>query len=256
MKNVLMMILIVGMGFALGSCATNEDVVDVSVVDDLEEQLDYEKTQVFSLTEEVDKLNDSINALEAEVKEKESTIIELEENVEMLSSSQNPNPLVSEAFDVMEMIANQDTTGLNAKVSPTEGVRFSPYQYVDENNHIVFYQNNQIPNMFTDPTTYVWGAYDGTGEDISGTFASYYNEFVYDEDYLNPEIVGINTVVSSGNTIKNIEDIYPNAEYVEFYFQGFDPQYSGMDWRSLTLVFEEVNDNYYLLVVVHGSWTI
>jgi hypothetical protein len=110
--------------------------------------------------------------------------------------------------------------------------------------------------MFTDTTSYVWGQYDGTGDDISTTFANYYNEFVYDEDYLNPEILGINTVVSSGNTINNIEDVYPNAEYVEFYFDGFDPQYGGMDWRSLTLVFEEVNGTYYLIGVVHGSWTI
>ena len=156
----------------------------------------------------------------------------------------------------MALLANQDATGLNDKVSPTEGVRFSPYQYVDENNHIVFNKNNEVPSMFTDTTNYLWGEYDGTGDDISYTFSDYYNEFIYDEDYLNPEILGVNTVVSSGNMINNIEDVYPNAEYVEFYFDGFDPQFSGMDWRSLTLVFEEVNGTYYLIGIVHGSWTI
>jgi hypothetical protein len=242
--------------FALSSCSTNEELVDVSQVDELEEALDYEKTQVSTLSESVETLEASVQALEAELEEKESTIIELEENIDVLSSSQNPNQLVSEAFSVMELIANQDAAGLNAKVSPTEGVRFSPYQYVDENDHIVFHQNNEIPSMFTDTTNYLWGEYDGTGDDISYTFSDYYNEFVYDEDYLNPEILGINTVVSSGNTINNIEDIYPNAEYVEFYFDGFDPQFGGMDWRSLTLVFEEVSGTYYLIGIVHGSWTI
>jgi len=242
--------------FAFSSCSTNEELVDVSQVDDLEEALDYEKTQVSTLSESVETLEASVQALEAELEEKESTIIELEENIDVLSSSQNPNQLVSEAFSVMELIANQDAAGLNAKVSPTEGVRFSPYQYVDENDHIVFHQNNEIPSMFTDTTNYLWGEYDGTGDDISYTFSDYYNEFVYDEDYLNPEILGINTVVSSGNTINNIEDIYPNAEYVEFYFDGFDPQFGGMDWRSLTLVFEEVSGTYYLIGIVHGSWTI
>lgn len=255
-RNILVLLLIAVMIFAISGCSTNEDLVDVSVVDELEEQLDYEKTQVSSLNEEVETLNNSVDALEAEIQEKESTIVELEENIVSLSSTQNSNPLVSEAFSVMELIANQDAVGLNNKVSPTEGVRFSPYQYVDENDHIVFHQNSEIPSMFTDTTSYVWGQYDGTGDDISTTFANYYNEFVYDEDYLNPEILGINTVVSSGNTINNIEDVYPNAEYVEFYFDGFDPQYGGMDWRSLTLVFEEVNGTYYLIGVVHGSWTI
>lgn len=256
MRNLLIVMIILGMIFALSSCSTNEELVDVSQVDELEEALDYEKTQVSTLNEEVDTLNDTVEALEAEVEEKESTIIDLEENIESLSSSQNPNQLVSEAFSVMALIANQDAAGLNAKVSPTEGVRFSPYQYVDENDHIVFHQNNEIPSMFTDTTNYLWGEYDGTGDDISYTFSDYYNEFVYDEDYLNPEILGINTVVSSGNTINNIEDVYPNAEYVEFYFDGFDPQFGGMDWRSLTLVFEEVSGTYYLIGVVHGSWTI
>lgn len=256
MRNLLIVMIILGMIFALSSCSTNEELVDVSQVDELEEALDYEKTQVSTLSESVETLEASVQALEAELEEKESTIIELEENIDVLSSSQNPNQLVSEAFSVMELIANQDAAGLNAKVSPTEGVRFSPYQYVDENDHIVFHQNNEIPSMFTDTTNYLWGEYDGTGDDISYTFSDYYNEFVYDEDYLNPEILGINTVVSSGNTINNIEDIYPNAEYVEFYFDGFDPQFGGMDWRSLTLVFEEVSGTYYLIGIVHGSWTI
>jgi len=255
-RKVFALLLVVIMILAFSSCATNEDLVDVSVVDDLEEQLDYEKTQVSSLNEEVETLNDSIETLEAEIEEKESTIVELEENIQVLSSSQNPNQLVSEAFSVMALLANQDATGLNDKVSPTEGVRFSPYQYVDENNHIVFNKNNEVPSMFTDTTNYLWGEYDGTGDDISYTFSDYYNEFIYDEDYLNPEILGVNTVVSSGNMINNIEDVYPNAEYVEFYFDGFDPQFSGMDWRSLTLVFEEVNGTYYLIGIVHGSWTI
>jgi len=246
--------------FAFTSCSTNEDLVDVSLVDDLEEQLDYEKTQVSSLEEEINAMNDTMTALKAEIKEKDEKIetleTELEENMQVQTSTQNPNQLVSEALDVMEMIANQDAAGLNTKVSPTEGVRFSPYQYVDENDHIVLNANNEIPNMFSDPTIHLWGEYDGTGDDISATFADYYNEFVYDEDYLNPEIVGINTVVSAGNMINNIEDVYPNAEYVEFYFEGFDPQFGGMDWRSLTLVFEEVNGTYYLIGIVHGSWTI
>ena len=259
-RNILIFSLLLVMIFAFTSCGTNEDLIDVSVVDDLEEQLDDEKTQVSSLKEEVNTLNDTMGALKEEIKEKNETIetleTELEENMAVLSNTQNPNQLVSEAFDVMEMIANQDAAGLNDKVSSTQGVRFSPYQYVNTNDHIVFHANNEIPNMFSDPATYLWGEYDGSGDDISGTFASYYNEFVYDEDYLNPEIIGINTVVSAGNMINNIEDVYTNAEYVEFYFEGFDPQYSGMDWRSLTLVFEEVNGAYYLIGVVHGSWTI
>jgi hypothetical protein len=179
-----------------------------------------------------------------------------EANETLSSNNQNSSTLLTEALTVLDMFATQDAQGLSTKVSPTRGVRFSPYQYVDTNQHITFYPNNQIGSMFTNTTVYVWGEYDGTGDDIAGDFLSYYNEFVWDEDYLNPEIIGINTIVSSGNMINNIETVYATDEYVEFYFTGFDPQFNGMDWRSLTLVFEEDNGTYYLVGVVHGQWTI
>lgn len=226
-RKILIFILIFGIVFSLISCSTNQGLVD-------------------DLKKEINKKENRISELE----------IELERKNEIEKSTQNPNQLVSEAFKVMEMIANKDAAALNTKVSPTRGLRFSPYQYVDEDKDIVFYPNKEITSMFTNTRIYLWGEYDGTGDDMSRDFTSYYNEFVYNEDYLNPKILGINTVVSHGNTLNNIEDVYINDEYVEFYFDGFDPQYEGMDWKSLTLVFEKVNDTYYLVGVISGRWTI
>lgn len=226
-RKILIFILIFGIVFSLISCSTNQGLVD-------------------DLKKEINKKENRISELE----------IELEKKNEIEKSTQNPNQLVSEAFKVMEMIANKDAAALNTKVSPTRGLRFSPYQYVDEDKDIVFYPNKEITSMFTNTRIYLWGEYDGTGDDMSRDFTSYYNEFVYNEDYLNPKILGINTVVSHGNTLNNIEDVYINDEYVEFYFDGFDPQYEGMDWKSLTLVFEKVNDTYYLVGVISGRWTI
>jgi hypothetical protein len=37
---------------------------------------------------------------------------------------------------------------------------------------------------------------------------------------------------------------------------GFDPEYEGMDWRSLRLVFEKKNDIWYLVGIIHDQWTI
>jgi hypothetical protein len=42
---------------------------------------------------------------------------------------------------------------------------------------------------------------------------------------------------------------------VEYYFPGFDPQYEGMDWRSLRLIFLQDNDVWYLAGIVHDQWT-
>jgi len=49
---------------------------------------------------------------------------------------------------------------------------------------------------------------------------------------------------------------YPTASFVEFHFTGFDPQYGGIDWSSLRLVFENVGGNWLLIGIVHDGWTI
>jgi hypothetical protein len=84
----------------------------------------------------------------------------------------------------------------------------------------------------------------------------YYNRFVYDQDFLNPEMIGINSIIGFGNTLVNIGDAYPGASFLEFHFSGFAPQYEGMDWRSLILVMEELNGEWKLVGIVHNEWTI
>lgn len=56
--------------------------------------------------------------------------------------------------------------------------------------------------------------------------------------------------------IDNMSTAYPNGSFVEYHFTGFDSQYAGIDWASLTLVFEENGGDWYLVGIVHGQWTI
>jgi hypothetical protein len=55
--------------------------------------------------------------------------------------------------------------------------------------------------------------------------------------------------------VNNIFQVYKNKEIYEYYFSGFDAKYEGMDWRSLTLVFEQVKNQWYLLGIIHGART-
>ena len=41
---------------------------------------------------------------------------------------------------------------------------------------------------------------------------------------------------------------------MEYYFSGFDPQYGGMDWRSLRLVFAPHGEGWALVGIVHDEW--
>ena len=135
------------------------------------------------------------------------------------------------------------------------GVRFSPYAYVDVDKDLVF-TADKVKKLATDSTLYLWGYYDGSGEPIRLKFSDYYKKFIYDVDFLNAEQVGYNKTLGHGNSLNNSFEVYKNSIIVEYYFSGFDPQYGGMDWRSLRLVFEKKNDVWYLVGIIHDQWTI
>ncbi len=141
-------------------------------------------------------------------------------------------------------------------LSAANGLRFSPYSNINTSTDIVLYAGNSISTMLTNTTVYIWGSYDGSGDSISNDGLGYFNEFVYDHDFANPPMIGINTTIGSGNMINNFSTSYPGDSFVEFHFTGFDPQYSGMDWSSLTRVFENNGGLWYLKGIVHSQWTI
>ena len=163
--------------------------------------------------------------------------------------------LFARAFEALTAIKNKDMKKLSGFIHPDKGVRFSPYGYIDTSKHLIF-TSSQVSGLLRDKTEYTWGDYDGTGEPIKLMFEGYYKKFVYDVDFANAKIIGNNTVVGHGNTLINIPEVYPAAVFIEYHFPGFDPQYNGMDWRSLRLIFEEKDGIWYIVGIVHDQWTI
>jgi len=159
------------------------------------------------------------------------------------------------AEKVLTAISERDMKTLAQYVHPEKGVRFTPYTYVQPDQDIVF-NKEQIEGFFEDKKTYLWGHYDGTGDEIRLTPAEYYEKFIYTADFLNAEQVGYNTVLSFGNALENQFEVYDNPIVVEYYFSGFNPDYAGMDWQSLRLVFEEYNSKLLLVGIIHNQWTI
>ena len=155
---------------------------------------------------------------------------------------------------VLETLKNNQYDQLIPIIHPGSCLRFSPYQYLDIADRIIC--PSDFDSFTSSTESFVWGRYDGTGKPIDLTFFEYHQQFVYDQDYLKPKLVGFNKEVSSGNSINNIQEIFPDGIMIEYYFPGFDPQYGGMDWRSLRLVFVQDNDHWYLSAIIHGEWTI
>lgn len=156
---------------------------------------------------------------------------------------------------VIKAISEKDMKTLAEFVHPEKGVRFTPYTYVSPEQDMVFYRS-QIKNFFEDDQTYTWGIYDGIGEEIVLTPAEYYDMFIYTSDFMNAEEIGYNTVLSTGNMLENQFEVYENPIIVEYYFSGFNPEYEGMDWQSLRLVFEEYKGQWLLTGIIHNQWTI
>lgn len=137
----------------------------------------------------------------------------------------------------------------------SEGVRFSPYGYIDTAN-----TKRLTPEDFLESINkkwiLTWGSYDGTGDPIKLSVPAYLKKFVYNADYVNAEAVGYDAVMKQGNSTNNIKELYPNHHFIDYHFSGFDQKNKGMDWTSLRLVFEKEDGQYFLVAIVHDQWTI
>lgn len=136
-----------------------------------------------------------------------------------------------------------------------DGVRFSPYGHIDT---LKCKKLNATDFMEAINKNWVltWGNLDGTGAPIKLTVKNYLNKFVYNADYLDAEAVGFDEVIKKGNSLLNLETLYPKHHFIDYHFSGFEQKNQGMDWTSLKLVFEKQQGEYFLVAVVHDQWTI
>ena len=170
------------------------------------------------------------------------------------SNTNQETNLVCESLEVLELIKDKDFEELSNHIHPEKGVRFSPYFFVDPANHQVL-TAEEVESLGENNAMFDWGTFDGTGDTINLDFNGYYERFIFDHDYTNAHLIGNNVAVGVGNIMDNVSIEYPDGEFIEYHFKGFDQQYEGMDWRSLRLVFEESNGTLYLVGIVHEEWT-
>lgn len=159
------------------------------------------------------------------------------------------------SYKTIKAIGSKDFQTLSQFAHPVKGVRFTPYTNVSVDNDVVL-NKEEIKNFFDDKEVYIWGNYDGSGTEIALSTTDYYKQFIYTADFINPEEIGYNVVLSSGNMAENQYEVYENAIIVEYYFSGFNPDFGGADWQSLRLVFEPYENEWKLVGIIHNQWTI
>jgi hypothetical protein len=148
-------------------------------------------------------------------------------------------------------LKERDMQQLARLVHPQQGVVFSPYGFVGEER--LSFKAEQLPGALNDPTIYTWGSYDGSGEPIDLSFDAYFKRFVYSQDFAQAPQIAYNRIIREGY---HADQFDPNSIMVEYHFPGFDPRFEGMDWESLRLVFQQAEQRWYLVGIIHNQWTI
>jgi hypothetical protein len=162
--------------------------------------------------------------------------------------------LVADAYTVVEAIRDKNYSALAGWVHPELGVLFTPYSTVESDVNLHF-TAEVVKGFGNSEDTYVWGTVDGEGSPIAMTPSAYFKRYVYDANFAEAPVIGVNTVVRCGNSLENVKDVFPDSEFVEFHFPGSE-EYGGTDWRSLKLVFSKTEKGRKLIAIIHSEWTI
>jgi len=178
------------------------------------------------------------------------------------SVSSNPSAVLKkeitrEANLALRALKDRDFETLADMAAPS-GIRFSPYAYVGVGADLVL-TPQQIREAWENRKPYIWGLYDGSGEVIRLDFRGYYDRFLNNLPYTAPDGVGYNRIIGSGNTVNNLNEVYPDAQFVEFYVKGGRSgigNVGGMDWGSLRFVFEQKQGEWKLSGIISDQWTI
>lgn len=155
---------------------------------------------------------------------------------------------------VLGALAAQDYQALAELVHPVKGVRFTPYGYIDVDQSVALMPEH-VAELGEDDKTYVWGADPGTGEALQMTFAQYNEKFLYDQQFLHADEIAVNRSLRAGSSTDNTADVFPGDQFVDYHFSGFDEQYDGLDWETLRVVLQEREGRWYVVGLIHDSWT-
>lgn len=166
-------------------------------------------------------------------------------------------PLLEAGSAVLAALKSGDIQTLATLVDGEQGVTFTPYSTVDHHSDLTFLPD-QLSQAGANGTRYVWGYTQGKGDAITMTLPEYLSAYVFNVDYTQAPIIGVDSILSSGNSLENVQDAYPESRFLEYYFPGQGPEAGGLDWCALKLVFRDPEHTgaYRLIGVIHSEWTI
>lgn len=166
--------------------------------------------------------------------------------------------LKEEAFkkandEVLQALKAKDYKTFASFIHPEKGISFSMYAFIDPKSDKHF-SKEDFEKYQPTKTLFTWGAQDGSGDPYKATINDYLGKWVFSNDFTASQY-SFNKFLGRGNSLNNLEEIYPKSDFTENYIKGTEKN-SEMDWKTLRFVFEEFQGKYYLIAVVNDRWTI
>jgi hypothetical protein len=155
--------------------------------------------------------------------------------------------------EVLKSLKTKDYTTFTSFIHPEKGIRFSMYAFVNlkEDKH---FSKADFEKYQPTKTLFTWGAQDGSGDPYKATINDYLGKWVFSKDFTVSQY-SLNKFIGGGNSLNNLKEIYPKADFTENYIKGTEKS-GEMDWKTVRFVFEEFQGKYYLIAVVNDQWTI
>ncbi len=170
------------------------------------------------------------------------------------TDSVSSGELADLAFQIADAIKANDFEKLAEHVHPEYGVVFSPYATVNLSSNQCF-TSDEVKEFGSNSEQYVWGLTSDGGQLIQMGISDYFSRYVFNYDYTVAPLIGVNYIIRSGNSIENVGDTFPGAQFVDLCYPGTSGS-ENQDWSTLRLVFEEYGGRFMLSAIIHSEYTI
>lgn len=164
-------------------------------------------------------------------------------------------PLLNTACFVVRAIQQRDYVALSAYVDPEQGLTFTTFSTVDREIDLNF-TPDEVAAFDQNTTNYSWAVLPGSGDILTMTPDAYFSSYIFNVDYTQTTLIGIDRVNLSGNALENVAEAYPGCRFVDFTYPGPGAGSAGQEWSSLKLVFAPAQTRWLLVGLIHSQWTV